>query len=169
MTIVVNDANVLIDLVKLNLLPQFFSLSLTFYTSDFILGELNDSQRVQLNYYIEQDILRVIELNDTEIVDVAILQAQRPKLSTQDCSAIVCIQKVGGGLLTSDNTLRNFAKSKSIEVHGHLWILDQLVANEKITTITATQKLKELIEKINTRLALPKVAVQSRLDNWAKL
>jgi predicted nucleic acid-binding protein len=166
MTIVVNDANVLIDLVKLSLLPQFFSLNLTFYTSDFILGELNDSQREQLNIFIEQDILKVIELNDTEIVDIAMLQAQRPKLSTQDCSAIVCTQKVGGGLLTSDNALRKFAKSKSIEVHGHLWIFDQLVANGKITTITATQKLRELVEVVNTKLNLPKFEVESRLEKW---
>lgn len=166
MTIVVNDANVLIDLVKLSLLPQFFSLSLTFYTSDFILGELNDSQREQLNIFIEQDILRIIELNDTEIVGIAMLQAQRPKLSTQDCSAIVCTQKVGGGLLTSDNALRKFAKSKSIEVHGHLWIFDQLVANGKITTITATQKLRELVEVVNTKLNLPKFEVESRLEKW---
>ena len=166
MTIVVNDANVLIDLVKLSLLPQFFSLSLTFYTSDFILGELNDSQREQLNIFIEQDILRIIELNDTEIVGIAMLQAQRPKLSLQDCSAIVCTQKVGGGLLTSDNALRKFAKSKSIEVHGHLWIFDQLVANGKITTITATQKLRELVEVVNTKLNLPKFEVESRLEKW---
>jgi len=166
MTIVVNDANVLIDLVKLSLLPQFFSLSLTFYTSDFILGELNDSQREQLNIFIEQDILKVIELIDTETVAIAMLQAQRPKLSLQDCSAIVCTQKVGGGLLTSDNALRKFAKSKSIEVHGHLWIFDQLVANGKITTITATQKLRELVEVVNTKLNLPKFEVESRLEKW---
>lgn len=166
MTIVVNDANVLIDLVKLSLLPQFFSLNLTFYTSDFILGELNDSQREQLNIFIEQDILKVIELNETEIVDIAIIQAQRPKLSLQDCSAIVCAKKVGGGMLTSDNTLRKFAKSKNIEVHGHLWILDQLIAKGKITTITATQKLRELDEVINPKLALPRTEIESRYKKW---
>ena len=168
MTIVVNDANVLIDLVKLILLPQFFSLNLTFYTSDFILGELNDSQREQLNIFIEQDILKVLELTDTEIVDIAILQAQRPKLSIQDCSAIVCTQKVGGGLLTSDNALRKFAKSKSIEVHGHLWIFDQLFANGKITGITATQKITELVEEVNTKLGLPKGEIESRISSWNK-
>jgi predicted nucleic acid-binding protein len=168
MTIVVNDANVLIDLVKLSLLPQFFSLNLTFYTSDFIIGELNDSQREQLNIFIEQDILKVIELNETEIVDIAIIQAQRPKLSLQDCSAIVCAKKVGGGVLTSDNLLRKFAQSKRIEVHGHLWIFDQLVANGKITTITATQKLRHLIQVVNTKLGLPKNDVEKRFDSWNK-
>lgn len=169
MNIVVNDANVLIDLVKLNLLPQFFSLNLTFYTSDFIMGELSVDQREQLIFYIEQDILKVIELDEDEIIDIVIIQDERFRLSMQDCSAIVCTQKVGGGLLTSDNLLRKFAESKNIEVCGHLWIFDQLVANSKVTTITATQKLEELVDIVNTKLGLPKAEVQSRIDKWGRL
>ncbi|WP_165933385.1 hypothetical protein [Arundinibacter roseus] len=41
------------------------------------------------------------------------LQAGKPQLSQQDCSAVVCARKVVGRLLTSDNNLRKFAVSKN--------------------------------------------------------
>ena len=45
MTIVVNDANILIDLVKLELLQSFFNLSFEFYTTDLVLGDLCTKRR----------------------------------------------------------------------------------------------------------------------------
>ena len=39
MIVVVNDANVLIDLVKLDIIAHFFELPLVFYTTDFILED----------------------------------------------------------------------------------------------------------------------------------
>lgn len=45
MTIVVIDANILIDLVKLKLLNLFFSLRFRFYTTDLIFNELHDNQK----------------------------------------------------------------------------------------------------------------------------
>ena len=44
MTIVVNDANILIDLVKLQILNQFFGLDFQFLTTDLVLEELHDHQ-----------------------------------------------------------------------------------------------------------------------------
>ncbi len=53
MKVVVNDANILIDLVKLELLPQFFALGHLFYTTDIILEELYPDQVEQLHKFIE--------------------------------------------------------------------------------------------------------------------
>ena len=39
MRIVVNDANILIDLVELELLPHFFDLEFEFQTTDLIIDE----------------------------------------------------------------------------------------------------------------------------------
>jgi len=44
MILVVNDVNILIDLIKLDILPQFFNLKLMFHTTSFVLYELHDSQ-----------------------------------------------------------------------------------------------------------------------------
>jgi len=143
MILVVNDANVLIDLVKLQLLPHFFSLPLEFYTTDLILNELHDWQVQELQVYINNGTLVVIQLTSTELMDVLLLQAEKRQLSEQDCSAIVCARKVSGDLLTSDNNLRTFAAKKFLTVYGHLWVFDRMVEAAKITPQIAIEKLTD--------------------------
>jgi predicted nucleic acid-binding protein len=169
MIIVVNDANVLIDLVKLQLLPYFFSLQLEFYTTDLILDELHDWQVQELKVYINNGTLTVIQLTDTELIDIALLQAEKRQLSEQDCSAIVCARKVSGDLLTSDNNLRKFAAKKLLTVYGHLWVFDRMVETSVITPQVAIEKLTELRDAINPRLNLPKIECENRFELWRLL
>ncbi len=169
MIIVVNDANILIDLVKLQLLPHFFSLQLKFYTTDLILDELHDWQVEKLQVYIDNGTLTVIQLTDSELMDITLLQAEKRQLSEQDCSAIVCARKVTGDLLTSDNNLRKFATKKLFTVYGHLWVFDKMVEASTITPQNAIDKLTELREVINPRLNLPKIECDNRLEMWRLL
>lgn len=169
MIIVVNDANILIDLVKLQLLPHFFSLQLKFYTTDLILNELHDWQVEELQVYIDNGALTVIQLTDSELMEITLLQAEKRQLSEQDCSAIVCATKVTGNLLTSDNNLRKFATKKLFTVYGHLWVFDKMVEANTITTQNAIDKLTELREVINPRLNLPKIECENRLELWRLL
>lgn len=167
--IIVNDANILIDLIKLKLLTQFFSLNFDFYTTSFILEELYEEQIQELQTYIDNRALNIEELTEQEIIKILLLQAERPQLSEQDCSAIVCAQKLNGDLITSDNTLRKFAITKAINVRGHLWVLDILVANKIITGIKAMDHLKNLRETVNPRLGLPEQECNIRIDYWKTL
>ncbi len=169
MTIVVNDANILIDLIKLDLLPQFFSLQMNFYTSSLILDELYDEQVELLQDFIKNDVLIVVDFSEEEMVDIGILQAEKRQLSDKDCSAIICAKKVNGSLITSDNTLRKFAIKKQIIVRGHLWVLDNLISENKIAGSTAIEKLSALCDIINPRLNLPKSECESRISNWKTL
>ena len=169
MIIVVNDANILIDLVKLQLLPHFFSLQLKFYTTDLILDELHDWQVEELQVYVDNGVLSVIQLTDSELIDITLLQAEKRQLSEQDCSAIVCARKVTGDLLTSDNNLRKFATKKLFTVYGHLWVFDKMVEANTITPQNAIDKLTELREVINPRLNLPKIECENRLELWRLL
>jgi predicted nucleic acid-binding protein len=169
MIVVVNDANILIDLVKLQLLPHFFSFQIRFYTTDLILYELHEWQVEELQLYINSGILTVNELSDNELIDVALLQTEKRQLSEQDCSAIVCARKVSGSLLTSDKNLRNFATKKAISVIGHLWVFDKMVAENTITPQNAILKLTELREVVNPRLNLPKIECENRLELWKTL
>lgn len=66
-------------------------------------------------------------------------------------------------ILTGDNVLRKTVKKHDIEVHGILWILDELIIQKIISKSTAYQKLVFLME-INQRL--PKKACTERLENW---
>ena len=169
MILVVNDANILIDLVKLHLLPHFFALQLKSYTTDLILNELHDSQIQELQLYIQNGSLTIIQLTENELLDIASLQAERKQLSEQDCSAIVCARKVNGCLLTSDKILRNFAVRKSLDVFGHLWVFDKMIIERTITPQYAIDKLSELREVINPRLNLPKLECENRIQMWTEI
>ena len=56
MKIVINDANILIDLAKLDLLDIFSRLPFDLYTTDFVYEELNEDQKVQFQFYIKMVI-----------------------------------------------------------------------------------------------------------------
>lgn len=49
MKVVINDANILIDIVKLELLLQFSKLNFEMYTTDFVVEELNLEQKKPIN------------------------------------------------------------------------------------------------------------------------
>jgi len=44
--IVVNDACILIDLLKVDLINTFFKLNFSFYTTDFIINEIKEPNKV---------------------------------------------------------------------------------------------------------------------------
>lgn len=166
MTVVVNDANVLIDLIKLDLTDPFFSLNLDFHTTDIIIDELHPEQQETLRPYVEKEIFIIESLSSDDLREMNILQSKRPQLSIQDCSAIVCSKKISATLITSDNTLRKFAKQQDVDVCGHLWVFDQMVISGVIPPVEAIQKLNELIRVINPRLGLPTQEVTKRQSDW---
>lgn len=168
MKIIVNDANILIDLVDLKILPYFFQLEFEFHTTAIILDELFEEQKEALFPYIETGRLIVDDISAIDLIEILMLRATKPNLSEQDCSAFYQAQKDNAALITSDNTLRKFAKANNLEVHGHLWVFDNLVYNEILTGITAIKKLEELCNVINPKLGLPKNECQKRIKLWNK-
>lgn len=168
MKIIVNDANILIDLVDLKILPYFFQLEFEFHTTAIILDELFKEQKEALFPYIETGSLIVDDISEVDLIEILMIRATKPNLSEQDCSAFYQAQKDKAALITSDNTLRKFAQANNLEVHGHLWVFDNLVNNEILTGITAIKKLEELCNVINPKLGLPKNECQKRIKLWSK-
>ena len=169
MRIIVNDANILIDLVELDLLPHFFDLKFEFHTSALVLDELFEEQQEALTPYIEQNLLIVSLISGEELTEIAKLQLSKPKLSEQDCSAFFQAKTKGGTLITSDKNLRKYATEEAVEVHGHLWIFDEMVEAATISPQRASEKLTELCEKVNPRLNLPSNECKKRHSSWSKL
>lgn len=168
MKIIVNDANILIDLVDLRMLPYFFQLEYEFHTTTIILDELFDEQKEELVPYIETGRLIVDDLTEEDFVKIIMIRAAKPKLSEQDCSAFHRAQKDNAALITSDNTLRKYAKANDLEVHGHLWVFDNLVDKSILSGSTAIEKLNELCHVINPKLGLPKNECNKRIKSWEK-
>jgi predicted nucleic acid-binding protein len=169
MIIVVNDANILIDLMKIQLLEEFFNLNWEFHSTNLIIeNELYDEQKEQLAIFINNDKLIIQELDIVDMIAIYNIQSEKPQLSDKDCSALHCAQKLSASLITSDNALRKHAISKRIDVHGHLWVFDALIEQNCITPQQAITKLIEL-NTINTKLKLPVKECEKRIDLWSLL
>lgn len=166
MRVVINDANIFIDLVHLEILSVFSKLNFEMFTTDFILEELNSSQRVLVNKLIESQELVVIETNEFEDYSgISNLLEHTNGLSFEDCSVWYYSKKMNGTLLTGDAKLRKQAEKDEVEVRGIIFIFDEIVEQNLLTPEEAALKLTQL-KQLNARL--PKNEIDRRILNWNK-
>jgi|SRR5690625_1897174 len=164
--VVLTDANILIDLINLNLSVSLFESDIfEFKTTDFVFEELYDEQKEKLQPLIEAQQLEVFESDETDLQEIFQLKQQTNTLSIQDCSVLHYASKLDGILLTGDGQLRNHSSRSGIEVRGILFLFDQMLSNKRITYTLAIEKLSHLY-KINKRL--PKNEIEKRLSAWKK-
>ncbi|MCR4964887.1 MAG: hypothetical protein K6A41_04450 [Bacteroidales bacterium] len=165
MKIVVNDANILIDFCKLEILEAFFQLQYDFQVVDAVWEELNTQHQIQLQPFIQEERLAVIT-EAAEIKDILLIKEERGQLSIPDCTSLLYAKKQQTILLTSDKNLRSTATQHKVEVHGHLWIFDNLVNSGILSGKTAVEKLLNMTAEVNPKLGLPKPELEMRIKNW---
>lgn len=163
--IVVNDTNIFIDLYKLDLLKELFSLPFEIHTVDFVMEELLDEhQREAVESYHAKGQLTVHVFTPNEVNDIALLQSMaRGNLSFTDCATWYYAKANNYTLVTGDGQLRRKALASSVPVKGMLFLFDKFVEENILTPRQAALKLGELL-KINTRLPLGEVS--SRISKW---
>jgi predicted nucleic acid-binding protein len=164
MKIVINDANILIDLVKLELINAFSKLDFDLHTTDFILDELNDEQRtpiVNLNSGKKLTVIETIETTDFQ--GITTILEKSTGLSFEDCSVWYYSKKMSGILLTGDGKLRKQASKDNIEVRGIIYLFDVLLNQNLISFQEAVEKIKQLM-LLNNRL--PKKEIDKRIELW---
>lgn len=85
------------------------------------------------------------------------------KAKFNDCSVLFLAIKLGAMLLSGDKPLRKAGTDRQIEVHGTLWIFDQLVERRLITGKVAASKLEHLqsLDRF-----FPANECQTRLKLW---
>ncbi len=162
MKIAVNDANILFDLIDLELLHYLFQLEYSFCTTDMVIDEFKKKeQKIIIQNAISSAGLSVMSIDD--IRKLFLEQQKNPKLSIQDCSVLIVAKEQNALILTGDNYLRKTAEKDKIEVHGILWVFDTLIENKLISYQLAHSKLSVLLN-INNRL--PKKECDLRLEKW---
>ncbi len=162
--IVVNDANILIDLADINLLDELTKLNFELHTNDLIIAEIvNPNQLAKIQKIIDGHKLFVASVKAEEYSEIMKLQTKN--LSFEDCSIWHYTKKLNGILLSGDGNLRKIAKSAGLEVKGIFFIFDQLVYNKIISFISAIEKLNKL-RTINTRL--PQEEIEKRIKAWSE-
>lgn len=165
MQIVINDANILIDLVKLKLLEECSNLKFELFSTDFVLEELNQNQRILVDELVINNELTVIRTeSDTDFIGISNLQTNSSGLSFEDCSVWYYSKVMNGTLLTGDSRLRKQARKDGVEVKGIIYIFDELLEQKVITYDIAIKKMKQLLQ-LNVRL--PKEEINKRLLEWS--
>jgi rRNA-processing protein FCF1 len=165
MRVIINDANILIDLVHLDLMNEFIHLEIELKTTDFVFEELNEDQKNIIADFIDSgDIELIITEEEEDFERIATLLGNSSGLSFEDCSVWHYAHKLDGVLLSGDGKLRKQATANGILVKGILYVFDQLLLNNLISFEYAIEKLEQLY-KINPRL--PISSKNERITSWS--
>lgn len=128
MRVLVSDSSVLLEMAKRGLLEAMFRLPFEFAVPDVLFEE----ELIDLGTYSRDDLrrygLRVEELDAVGVTTALSCQARRRRLSLVDCFALALSSIKRYALLTGDKAMRTFAEAEDIEVHGVLWLMDEMVA-----------------------------------------
>jgi len=166
MKIVIYDANILIDLAKLDLLDVFSKLNFELHTTDFVYEELNEEQKSPVSSLLENGVLNIIEtiaLSDFQGINRLLDESNG--LSFEDCSVWYYSAKLSGMLLSGDGKLRKQVRKNGIEVRGIIYVFDELIKQNLITFSKGIKKLEQLLQ-LNSRL--PKNEIEKRIKFWSE-
>lgn len=126
--VVINDASCLFDLHKGGILramlalPYSFRIALPVRRNEII--TIPEAEWAIL----EAAGLATVDVPGDAFMEADSLKAAHAALSAEDCFSFVLARRTTGAvLLTGDATLRRVAAANGIDVHGILWIVDELV------------------------------------------
>ncbi len=127
MRIVVSDNSCLIDLRKVSLLDTFLRLPYEFLIPNTLFEEeLLKFTAAQKKALVHGGLI-VVDLPGERVLRARVVLRKSPQLSVQDGFAFALAESHPGCiLLTGDSKLRTLATQHAMEVHGVLWVLDEI-------------------------------------------
>ena len=155
------DTNILIDLWEGGLLAAFFRLPYQIACPDVVIAELHRPEGSSL---VEFD-LQSLTLEGDQVQEVIALRSKHKTLSTPDLFAFVAARNLDVTLLTGDAGLRQLAEEHDVPVHGMLWVLDEMIRIEIISTSKAADSLERMLDAGSR---LPETPCEERLRRWRK-
>lgn len=142
MQLLISDANILIDLEEGEILESLFGLPFRFKVPDILFYEELEAQHahllamgLMLGELTPQTMLYAIELSS---------RVSGP--SRNDCFALASARQENCPLLSGDRDLRRTAENEDIEVHGTIWLVEQMIINQIITVPRARRAYKRMKE-----------------------
>jgi hypothetical protein len=164
--IVVSDASCLIDLRKVSLLEPFLRLPYECLIPD----TLFDEELLKFSSAQKKALLRgglkVMELPGEGVLRAREIAHRFAHLSIHDSFAYALAESWPGCiLLTGDGPLRAFARERKIEVHGVLWVVDELHGHKISTTAILHSALQALAKDPTVRL--PRHELTTYLKRYA--
>lgn len=167
MKIIVNDTNIFIDLHSIGMLEEMCNLPYEIHTVDFVMAEIvEETQRVAFEHLVSIGKIRVNSFSAEEVMEIVAEHSEvSGNLSIPDCSVCYYARKHQVPMLTGDRRLRKYAEAQAIEVHGILFLFDEMVRFGVVSPATAAAKLEELMQ-LNARL--PKSEISQRIILWSR-
>lgn len=167
MKVAIADASVFFDLYKISVLPEFFGLDMEIYTTDFIYNEiLRSEERALFETFCRSNQLKIIIIDELEREQISVMDLKYSNNSLADRTAIFKARQMDCILLTCDNKLKKEAEHQHIEVHGSIWIIDQLIDKNLLDIERAIGTL-ELLKELNAWLPVKEIYV--RIESLRKL
>lgn len=133
------------------------------------IGHIDHPFRLDFEYFISRDTFRdefiksesmkisllglglqLADVTDDEFMQAISFQGRYTELSLYDTFALSIAKARGWTLLTGDMPLRKAAVKEGVEVHGTIWVYDQLKAQGKVTEDEYETVIDELIEAVKT-------------------
>ena len=151
--VVISDSSCLIDLRKTSLLDAFVRLPYEL----LIPNTLFEEELLQFSATQKKALIRgglkVVDLPGESVSRARQVARDMPHLSIHDGFAYALAEsRPGCILLTGDGPLRTFARRQKIEVHGVLWVIDELQAHAISTAGILLVALRVLASDPTVRL-----------------
>jgi hypothetical protein len=170
MRIAVKDANVFIDLESMGILDLWFQLGHETITSTYVVIELEDGGHANALASIRAGQAREAVISAEEMAgefEALRVELEGSGLSVTDASVLFLAIREKAILLSGDKQLRKKARLRTVAVHGTLWIMDQLVGEDKLPAAVAADRLEALIERTGKgRRYLPIDECEIRIRRW---
>lgn len=164
MKLVVTDTNVFIDMMDVGALVALFGLGLEVHTTAFVVDELASDQQTQLLPYISTGRLKVAHFDPAEIAVVEALQTT-VTIGFTDRSVVHLATRLRAMVLSGDGKLWKVCKSRRLEVHGSLWVVEQAWVHGLVPPMSCIARLEQL-ERLNSRL--PKDMIAALIERIRK-
>ena len=167
MKIIITDTNILLDIIDIEAVIQFFKLPYEFHTTNFVIDEiLISEQKEVIEKFVNAGQLKVFNLSENEIETVKAFQTKRFFKGLTDKTVLWKAKQLGSPLLTGDGKLRKEAQEQGIKVHGSIWVIENLAINqliEKPYAVILLEKLKE------TNSSLPIDEIDKLIKKYSSL
>ncbi|MFA7165006.1 MAG: PIN domain-containing protein [Desulfoplanes sp.] len=140
MQMLINDANILIDIEAADLVEKIFKLPFTFCMPDMLYhDELGDTYAHFLKHG-----LHLLELSAQSILFTMELDQKYKRPSRYDCLTLALAVQENCPLLTGDQALRKAAEETNITVHGMIWLVEKMIEHGQLTSATARQAYQKM-------------------------
>ena len=163
MRIVISDSSCLIDLRKASLLDAFLRLPYELLIPNTLFEEeLLKFSAAQKTAMVRGGI-KVVDLPGDSVLRARQIAREMPHLSIHDGFAFALAESHDGCiLLTGDGVLRALAMERDIEVHGVLWVIDELHHHAQCAAETLLIALRLLAADPTVRLPQRELAAYGK-------